>query len=403
MSSSEREGTIIKSETSFSSSSSSSSSDDDEQYVDDEDVDDCDVDDVRDNDDGDGDNNDDVYIRETKRWVKLVPIGLGLCPWAVKSFYYRNINYRTCHGSTPSEVEDFIFDEEIDSLTDATSSSSSNRSSKAKASLISDNDTIENGAEENNDDEGDGERENRRLMTTLVICPNVKAWSDDFEVFDEFVQNLSSRRPPKHSISSEFSTCNNNKTENDTNPSLEGQLPVTFVAFHPLFLRWRALPEGVRNGSIVETNRRFGLQKSQETFSATIIETPKTSKKAMFGLRRVKVRFQNDDKVQYIPNDWVKGLVEDGYVDGDSNNNYDLNSLPGEFSDDDIFSPSRPSEAGQYRQLQVGPPLPDNAMHRSPYPTIHLIRNEDLGKLQARDVSRVKRKNAQRMMELEWV
>ena len=41
-------------------------------------------------------------------------------------------------------------------------------------------------------------------------------------------------------------------------------------------------------------------------------------------------------------------------------------------------------------------------MHRAPYPTIHLIRNEDLERLRARDVSRVKRNNARRMMELGW-
>jgi hypothetical protein len=37
--------------------------------------------------------------------------------------------------------------------------------------------------------------------------------------------------------------------------------------------------------------------------------------------------------------------------------------------------------------VRLGPPLPDNAMHRAPYPTVHLIRNEDLGKMCIRDVS----------------
>ena len=50
--------------------------------------------------------------------------------------------------------------------------------------------------------------------------------------------------------------------------------------------------------------------------------------------------------------------------------------------------------------VDEGPPLPDNIMHRSPQPTIHLIRNTDLATLKARDVSRVKRMNAQRMMQL---
>ena len=49
-----------------------------------------------------------------------------------------------------------------------------------------------------------------------------------------------------------------------------------------------------------------------------------------------------------------------------------------------------------------GRPLPDNAMHRAPFPTIHLIRNRDLATLRMCDVSRVKRKNAVRLMKLGW-
>jgi hypothetical protein len=47
-------------------------------------------------------------------------------------------------------------------------------------------------------------------------------------------------------------------------------------------------------------------------------------------------------------------------------------------------------------------PLPDNVMHRSPYPTIHIIVNRDLASLCIRDISRVKRMNAQRMAKLGW-
>lgn len=41
-------------------------------------------------------------------------------------------------------------------------------------------------------------------------------------------------------------------------------------------------------------------------------------------------------------------------------------------------------------------------MHRSPYPTIHMIVNQDLASLCIRDVSRVKRLNAQRMAKIGW-
>lgn len=41
-------------------------------------------------------------------------------------------------------------------------------------------------------------------------------------------------------------------------------------------------------------------------------------------------------------------------------------------------------------------------MHRSPYPLIHIIVNQDLASLCMRDVSRVKRLNAQRMAKLGW-
>ena len=45
--------------------------------------------------------------------------------------------------------------------------------------------------------------------------------------------------------------------------------------------------------------------------------------------------------------------------------------------------------------------LIDNLMHQTPYPTIHLIRNDDLVQLSLKDVSRVKRYNIQRMKKLE--
>ena len=104
-----------------------------------------------------------------------------------------------------------------------------------------------------------------------------------------------------------------------------------------------------------------GFEKSQGVHLAKIIETGGSN----FGKRKVKVEFEEDGREQYVPIDW---LMSD--ADG--------------------------------TMLPEGELLPDNAMHRAPYPTIHLIRNVDLASLCARDVSRVKRKNAQLMERLGW-
>merc|ERR1739845_38263 len=100
----------------------------------------------------------------------------------------------------------------------------------------------------------------------------------------------------------------------------------------------------------------FG-RKSLITYPATIIDTSSS----VFGMQKVKVRFHDSMREEYVPIDWFV-----------------------------------PSVNG------VGAPLPDNAMHRSPHPTVHLIRNDDLITFCARDVSRVKRRNAVRMMKLGW-
>lgn len=133
---------------------------------------------------------------------------------------------------------------------------------------------------------------------------------------------------------------------------------ITLVAFHPEFLRWYGLPEDVEVGSVVQSHW-VGMagSKSADTLSATILET----RSPIFGMHKLKVRFHGDIGEQYVPIDW--------------------------FAD----------SAGGARA-----PLPENAMHRAPHPTVHLIRNEDLKTLCIRDISRVKRQNATRMMKLGW-
>ena len=280
------------------------------------------------------DENDDECIRSVKRWTIAIPIGLGLCPWAMKSQTLRRISYQTCLAFSPQDVAVRVC---------------------AEARALCCHPTANNA----------------KLRTTLLICPNVESWNKDFAVFDEFVKNFGKKKSKLRS------TYQDEKPDKDNEADCESVLEhITLVAFHPEFLKWHGPAEGITVGSVVWSHRamRGGMfQKSLEIFPATIVET----NSRMFGQRRVKVEFHNDDdkctsRTQYVPTDWcvpMNGQNDDGL-------------------DDSV--------------TMLGPPLPDNVMHRAPYPTIHLIRNADLAKLPARNVSRVKRMNAQRMMKLGW-
>jgi hypothetical protein len=265
---------------------------------------------------------------------------------------------------------------------------------------------------------------NKALMTTLVICPAVEDWKNRFDVFDHFVRSLSLARPRQRrsensnldsgSDKSSDDRCSQSQDSTETSSySYHQQLSeITFVAFHPSFLRWRGLPVDTTVGSVVESHRRFGLQKSPQTFVATVTETSSTMDNCVFGHRRVKVLFHDDNKEQYIPTDWVKGLMKHR-SDRDDYHRIKTRSSQIDIYDDCNSGSDSDKRSHELNNLKdcsadvcpykvIGPPLPDNAMHRSPHPTIHLIQNVDLGKLQARDVSRVKRKNAQSMMKLGW-
>jgi hypothetical protein len=161
---------------------------------------------------------------------------------------------------------------------------------------------------------------------------------NEFQVFQEFVQSGIQSKLKDQRIQEQF----------------------TFVAFHPEFLRWRGLPKGLEVGSVIKSHwGMIGRKSAGETVTATIIETGNKA----FGLRKVKVRFhevlEGRRPEQFVPIEWI-----------------DLASY--------------------------GPPLPDNIMHQTPYPTIHIIANRDLASLRIRDISRVKRRNAHKMMRLGW-
>ncbi|OEU08419.1 hypothetical protein FRACYDRAFT_249690 [Fragilariopsis cylindrus CCMP1102] len=174
------------------------------------------------------------------------------------------------------------------------------------------------------------------------------------------------------------------------------QNQITLVSFHPKFSRWRGLPYNIKVGSIVQCHQGMsGFTKSQEIYLAKILETSNS----IFGQRRIKVQFLEDGreqqqqtnndnssnnaadrkkttisnvkKEQYVPVDWIV------------------------FDDDNTTADSSPPPT-----TTVRPPLLDNCMHQTPYPTIHLIQNNDLGTLCVRDISRLKRKNIKTIMKL---
>lgn len=264
------------------------------------------------------------YIGVTCEWTKRVPIGLGLCPWAVKSLRKGNLRLEVCMiETTPLQVSKRLLEEARRLVT-----------------------TLES------------YRDGDEYHTTLLVCPKVEEWNTSFDAFDDFVNTFWTQADPE--VSTE--TIQNDEM-GATVSSIQQE--ITLVAFHPSFMRWRGLPEGVQVGDTIKCHKAIGgFKKSQEIFPATILETANK----VFGSRKIRVEFADDRQKQYVPVEWCV------------------------YRDDN-------------RDRVLGPPLPDNAMHQSPFPTIHLIRNRDLGRLRARDVSRVKRKNAQRMMKLgtrEW-
>ena len=58
------------------------------------------------------------------------------------------------------------------------------------------------------------------LATTLLACPDVEAWRDDFTAFDRFVTTAEATLR-------------------------DGPMGLSLVAFHPSFARWRQLPQEV--------------------------------------------------------------------------------------------------------------------------------------------------------------
>lgn len=234
---------------------------------------------------------------QVQRWTAQIPISLGLCPWAGRSHSLGRLRYVTCDGESPADVINRI---------------------ELETSLL-EAETVPS------------------LSSTLIVCPNVNEWSE-FQSFEDFVG------------SGVFHAMKDERLLN----------VFTFVAFHPKFLRWRGLPNGLQVGSVIKSHwGMIGRKSVGETATATIIETENKA----FGGRKVKVRFhqvlEGRRQEQYIPIEWIE-------------------------------------------HASSGAPLPDNAMHQAPFPSIHIIANRDLASLSIRKISRVKRRNAHKMMKLGW-
>jgi len=174
------------------------------------------------------------------------------------------------------------------------------------------------------------------LSTTLLVCPHVRAWQD-FDVFSEW-------------IGGGFGAGSS---------ELDALEEVSLVAFHPDFLRWNSLPEGAGAGSAV---RAHWTGKEEGVFPPPLRLKPAELLEldpAVVGVRHLSVRF-GDGVRMVVPWEWV---------------------VPPEGT-----SP--------------GPPLPDNAMHRAPHPTVHLIRAEDLDAVPDHESDEVQLANHRRLAEL---
>lgn len=261
----------------------------------------------------------DEFQCAVQQWTQDVVLGLGLCPWAVTAHRRRRLLYFTCPATRTCEV-------------------TANLLEQAQRLLRHQND----------------KQQDEAWWTLLFICPNVQVWNGNFAVFEEFVRTLS------HSTGT-------TGTKTDSNLSIVDDAQVweqiSFVPFHPDFVRWYSLPGGIQKGSTVYAHAALpGYQKSPQRFQATVLQTQCPA----FGRRKVQVQFPHLSKPQYIPTDWC-------------------------------YTTNHTTPSSGQRQ-----PLYDNIMHQSPYPTIHLIRNDpDLKSLSLREVSRVKRRNAQHMMQLQ--
>ena len=140
------------------------------------------------------------YVIQTRQWTERIPIGLGLCPWAGKSLRSKRLRIVACDAHLIKGARTCVLEE-------------AKRLCECSAS--------------------------EEWTTTLVVCPRVSEWQDDFDPFDRYVQ----------SFNGDESSLDNETTDDEVLDQ------ITLVAFHPKFTRWHALPQNIGVESLVHCHR----------------------------------------------------------------------------------------------------------------------------------------------------
>eukprot|EP00747_Dinoflagellata_sp_TGD_P029893 gnl/TRDRNA2_/TRDRNA2_134250_c0_seq1.p1 gnl/TRDRNA2_/TRDRNA2_134250_c0~~gnl/TRDRNA2_/TRDRNA2_134250_c0_seq1.p1 ORF type:complete len:388 (+),score=47.11 gnl/TRDRNA2_/TRDRNA2_134250_c0_seq1:50-1213(+) len=242
-----------------------------------------------------------------RKWTEQVIIDLGICPWATESHNQERLKFMTYEGDSPSDVAKLI-ETEIERL------------------------TCQDAA---------------NLTSTLIVCPNVEAWNN-FTAFDAWVnpENQPFLVPGDMGI---FDYLDPHQLVSK----------VYLVPFHPAYARWPALPEGLGEGSVVNSHYQSFPDgtKSSDSKPATIVSTDYE----ICGVRKIRLKFHDSGIAVAVPIEWL---------DQSGNGSWPL--------------------------------LPANAMHHAPYPTIHLIRRADLSNVEMDFVDVMLLRNAEMVDKLGW-
>lgn len=243
-------------------------------------------------------------------WLDGVVLKHGLCPWAPLSLQNDGLRIVTSHASDEAAVFEDIVDE-------------SERLFRADAPSLS---------------------------TTLLACPDVEGWRDDFEAFDRFVSTAEAALR-------------------------DGPMGLSLVAFHPSFARWQQLPQevlasleegalsgegggagGVAEGGAAagagaevwahfEEEYAAGRQVLHRRSAAAERAVVLGADEASVGVRKVAIRFC-DGTEQLLPIEWVVATAT--------------------------------AEASPPRAPAARPRLADNWLQQCPVPTVHLLRGDEL-------------------------
>ncbi|CAE7396047.1 Dynlt1 [Symbiodinium sp. CCMP2456] len=174
-------------------------------------------------------------VEAVRTWVNQVVLHHGLCPWAQLAQQADVITYLSCEATTPSAVGSVV---------------------RSEARRLA--------------------RRRVPWATSLVVCPRVLSWRDDFHAFDAWVAR--------------------------SNHLDDLEDLVSLVAFHPRFARWHTLASSVTPGAQVCSHyEEVDGEKSRKALPA-IVESMDPKE---VGVRRIGLRFLDDGVLQWVPSDWL--------------------------------------------------------------------------------------------------